>query len=68
MTITFPHSSFLLALLLFQSPFAPECFPGWQTLLFQLPLAGKVLKMLTSLPSRTIPEGPANPVAQQGIR
>ena len=48
MTITFPQSSFLLALLLFQSPFAPARFPGWRTLLFQLPLVGGALNMLKS--------------------
>ena len=63
MTITFPQSSFLLALLLFQSPFAPERFPGWQTLLFQLPLAGRLLKILTSHPGKTIHQGPADPPA-----
>ena len=61
MTITFPQSSFLLALLLFQSPFAAERFPGWQTLLFQLPLAGGVLKMLKSSRRKSVEEVLAEP-------
>ena len=68
MTITFPQSSFLLALLFFPSPFAPARFPGWQTLLFQLPLAGEVSKMLTSTRQKTVDQGPANPATRQGIR
>ena len=68
MTITFPQSSFLLALLLFQSPFAPERFPGWQTLLFQLPLAGEVLKMLPSPRGRTTEPGAGNPSVRQTVR
>lgn len=46
MTITFPQSSLLLALLLFRSPDAPARFPGWQTLLLQLPLVPTGIKLL----------------------
>ena len=68
MTITFPQSSFLLALLLFQSPFAPERFPGWQTLFFQLPLAGGVLKMLKATRGKTIDQGLENPASRSAVR
>ena len=44
MTITFPQSSFLLALLLFQSPFAPERLPGWQNAAFPGTFGGRAIE------------------------
>ncbi len=57
MTIIFPQSCFLLALLFFQSPFASESFPGWKMVVFQLPLVGEVSKMLQSIRGRTAEQG-----------
>ena len=68
MTITFPQSSFLLALLLFQSPFAPGDFPPWKTCFLQLPLAGGVLKMLKSIQRKFIDQGLADPGSRQASR
>ncbi len=45
MTITFPQSCFLLALLFFPSPFEPETVSSWQTRLFALPCLRNLNKL-----------------------
>ena len=54
MTILFPQSCFLLALLFFQSPFAPDRPPGPRALLAQVPLLGEALELLTSRRGRNV--------------
>lgn len=45
MTITFPQSGFLLALLFFSSPFEPETVSAWQTRLRAVPFARSLEKL-----------------------